>query len=318
MFHISSPTFPPNIPSGPQSSGLKGEANEQVHRKVEQADTTGPSHERRTCESMKYAIDDNGMPCIDLKRKLSSSKIYMVQTPEVQYLACTIPKTGCTIQNSLMTRILGIPNYESSATAHNSSRKHDRCLSALDNPTIARILANESIPKYMILRNPIDRMLSAYLSKIEAHMEDPSFGKANFSEWIYEHFPKGTSATNRSWNGVNPHWIPQMEFCGLRVREVASYFRKFRFEERESFVDYLYTIIPEKYLKDGWRRRENLSFRDHVLAPGSKTKGTHEKLLSYFTLDLYNHMAAYLEQEIKFLGYKEDVRKARQYLEMAE
>lgn len=269
--------------------------------------------EVRTCESGKYAVGENGQPCIDLKRALKVGTVYVVDTDEVQYLACTIPKTACTVHLSLMGRIFGEKNYEAGGIAHNSTRKAIKNLAAYNNSEIGRMLANTSLPKYMVVRNPIQRILSGYLSKVEVKMESEQEGIDSFKDWVYKEFPIGTVG-NQSWRGINPHWTPQMEFCGMRVREVGSYFTKFHFERPEGFVDFLYKILPEKFLRDGWRKTENLSFREHILTPATRTKHTNEKYKRYFTLELFDYLTKILIEDITTFGYEEEIKKIRDEL----
>lgn len=89
-------------------------------------------------------------------------------------------------------------------------------------------------------------------------------------------------------------------------------FKIFRVEEPEEYVEYLYSIIPEKYLRDGWGRKDNLSFRDHVLGPRKRTGNTNEKFERYFdNLEVFDHMAKILEQDIDVLGYRDEINELR-------
>lgn len=273
----------------------------------------------RTCDDEKYAVSSNGEPCTNLRRELKGSLIHYADGPDVQYLVCPIPKIGSTVHLSLVHRIYGTEDYHVTGVIHNATRKREIRLSSFENEVIGRMLANESLPKYLVVRNPMQRMLSAYLSKVEdrltiANPDAPLAGVNGFQEWAYKEFPKGDNQTGK-WRGVNPHWTPQLEFCGFRVREIGRYFNIFHFERPAGFVDFLYKIVPLRYLQDGWRKRDNLSFREHVLSPFSKTDHTNDKFFRYYnTLEFFDHMAYYLAEEIEAFGYKNDIRDMRKEL----
>ena len=275
----------------------------------------GVASASRTCEGEKHAVDDDGKPCMpDLQWAISRSLIYVAEKPPVNYMVCAIPKNGCTYHLAMINRIMGEEDYEATGVVHDIERKSVYKLAARDTPTVARMLSNASIPKYLIVRNPLQRTMSAYLNKVETFAPENERTVENFHKWIYKEFPKGLPV-DRSWYGMNPHWMPQMQFCGFKTRDVHSYFKVFKVEKPKEYVDYMYKIIPDEYMRDGWATSENLSFRDHVLGPRTRTEGTTDKFYKYWNkIEVFDHMTRVLSWDIESLGYKEEVAKMRESL----
>lgn len=270
------------------------------------------AEETHTCESAKNAVDDDGNSCMpDLQYRLFRSVIYVVDKPGITYMVCAIPKNGCTYHLAIINRIYGEEDFESTGVVHDVERKKNYKLSARGTDLAARMLVNASIPKYAVVRNPLQRLVSAYLNKVEAFMPENEHTVDNFHKWIYKEFPKDMSL-DRSWEGMNPHWMPQMQFCGFNVRDVHTYFKIFRVEEPEDYVNFIYKHVPEEYLKDGWSPENNLSFREYVLGPRERTEGTSEKFLKYFNnLEVFDHVSKVLADDITSLGYQQDVKRLR-------
>ncbi|CDF41395.1 Carbohydrate sulfotransferase [Chondrus crispus] len=302
---------PPTAPVAVQGDVIPPAVEEDPHDPPDTSVAVLPAPGDRQCKGIKYAFDNDGKPCMDLKTPMYKQLIYVTDRPDVQYLYCGIPKNGCTYHLAMLNRIYGAKNYESAATIHDKDRKNIFTLYARDSETIARMLSNETLPKYMVIRNPLRRTLSAYLDKVEPYLPESIRTSATFHDWIYDQFPVDLPA-DYDWRSTNPHWKPEREFCGYKIRDVQKVFKVFRVENPEDYVEYLYTIIPEKYLKDGWGRKENMNFRDHVLGPRKRTGNTDEKFERYFDdLDVFDHMAMILKQDIDVLGYREEVDEMR-------
>lgn len=269
--------------------------------------------ETHTCESDKHAVDDDGKSCMtDLEYKLFRSVIYVVDRPNIRYMVCAIPKNGCTYHLALINRIYGEENFESTGVVHDVERKKLYKLSTRGTEKAAQMLANSSIPKYAVVRNPLQRTMSAYLNKVEAFLPEKDRTVESFHAWVYREFPKGMPL-DRSWKGMNPHWLPQMQFCGFSVRDVHSYFKIFRVEEPADYVSFIYKHVPKEYLENGWSQENNLSFHDYVLGPRERTEGTSEKFLKYFNdLEVFDHVVRVLDNDINAFGYQEDVKRLRE------
>lgn len=266
------------------------------------------------CDKKKVAVDSNGKPCLDFSTRLLKQAIYRSTNPSLPYVYCAIPKNGCTYHLGLLSRINGLADYEQGPVVHDKEMKEGISLSALDNDQIASLLVNKTVPKYLVVRNPMHRILSAYLDKVLPYIPEEKRTIDYFHNWIYAQFPKD-QPVDRRWDGVNPHWTPQMEFCGFRDRDTWEHFEFFRVEEPEEYVNYLYKVIPSQYLKDGWSHEDNLSFRDHVLGPRKRTGNTNERFLRFFEkVEVFDHLAGKLVMDIDKLGYRNEVNALRSEL----
>lgn len=265
-----------------------------------------------TCEDSTHAIDpSSGKPCVNFQKVLKPSLIYVAD--DSSYMVCAIPKNGCSYHLALMNRIAGVKNYESMYEIHDKERKGVIKLISRSTEEIVSLLRNENLPKYLVVRNPLRRTLSAYLDKVYNHLPDEKRKPEHFHAWVYEEFPKVRMATE--WVGINPHWRSQLQFCGFRVKDVHTYFKRFRVEQPEDYVDFLYRFIPSNFLKDGWRKEENLSFREHILGPRKRTTNTGNKFAQFFSrIEVFDHLALVLKEDIVTLGYSEEVKDMREEL----
>lgn len=140
--------------------------------------------------------------------------------------------------------------------------------------------------------------------------------REHFHSWVHDTFPKGCNSNDSSnWTGMNGHWEPQVHFCAHRIRDLHTYFNDFRFEDMEKLVDYMYSFIPDRYLKDGFRQKprgqnEETNLRDHILLHNRKVSSL-TRILDMFSLDLYDHLSECFHEEIIQLGYQREVAEAR-------
>lgn len=270
------------------------------------------------CESRQHAIATNGTPCIDLKRAMVGQLIYITDTDKAKYLYCGIPKNGCTYHLALQNRLYGEDDYEAPYVVHNKSVKWYKSMFKQESEEIARMLTNSSMPKYLVVRNPLRRTLSAYLDKVQSNFPEENWSVELFHKWVYEQFPKTGPAGGR-WLRINPHWRPQLEFCGYKVRDIQTYFKVFRVEEPQEYVDFLYEIVPDEFLSAGWGKGRNISFREHALGPRRRTGNTDDKFLKYYNkLEVFDHIAHVLQHDIRVLGYSDEVARLRESVKKRE
>lgn len=242
--------------------------------------------------------------------------MYATRTADTNLLACVPPKNACTVHKSLLQRTRGVREYESNANVHGAGSATLR-LESWTNEDIAQAFLNLSMPKYAIVKNPFTRTLSAYLGKVEKIAPEDQRTVEHFKKWAYEEFPKGSGHT-KDWSRVNPHWRPQANFCGFRAFNLHEHFHMFRFEQPDTFVDFIYEHIPARYLDTGWgsRIRINVSFSEYVLSPAVRdvrgSKSADKKYEYFRDLELFDHMAEELRDDIILLGYEDDIRKFRE------
>lgn len=179
-------------------------------------------------------------------------------------------------------------------------------------------LRDVNVPKYTVVRNPMTRTLSAYIDKVERHLQDDDKTPQAFADWLDYEFPAGSRKRLR-WQDWNAHWRPQTYFCGFQTPNVHKVFRVLRFEQTEDIVEYLYASVPRVYLDDGWGGEANVSLREFMLGPRKRTGGTEDKFLEYFTsVESFDKLASVLELDIDMLGYREEVGQLREKVKLAE
>lgn len=145
--------------------------------------------------------------------------LYRIDSKPRFALLCLVPKAGSSMWLRALTRGLieqGLPVQEGSGKWHGQ---------ALPYNTSARDVEISKIPRYMIVRHPVARLLSAYL------------GKANRPELKgLPGLPDGWDTTNRnvSFRGfvdallrtnssrLDAHFRPQVEQCGISALRQAN------------------------------------------------------------------------------------------------
>lgn len=256
-------------------------------------------------ESSAFTAD--GKACVNTATISQGQNLYYANGEESKYAFCPIPKNGCTYHVGLMVRVMGATMWSRPIDVHPREAREKLFMNGDD---FAKVWMDHSIPKYVVVRNPMSRTLSGYLNKVEKFLPEREHTMDNFKRWVYTEFPRGAKR-DRSWKGMNAHWRPQTTMCGFKVRDLWSYMTVFRTEEPASYVEYLYNIVDEKYLKDGWGDN-NTSLRESVLGKRSRSENTTEKFYKYFnTVDLFDHVAKAMVDDVEMLGYEKEVAEMR-------
>jgi chondroitin 4-sulfotransferase 11/chondroitin 4-sulfotransferase 13/dermatan 4-sulfotransferase 1 len=150
------------------------------------------------------------------------------------------PKVACTNWKCIMRYLNGVEDYLSPSLAHN------KVLSGLtfvsDEVDALSLITNDNIPKYAFVRNPYNRILSAYLNKVEPYVNGTR-GENDDNSYFYKVFCEiddyrksylqSESKVNLysflSWlknvddvHTRNEHWLPQVKL--LRVDDVRYNF----------------------------------------------------------------------------------------------
>lgn len=273
---------------------------------------SSPIRKSLTCDDPNAFISQKGTPCTNLQKFVTGLELYYVENPKVSYIYCSLPKNGCTYHVALMHWLRGdrhiIPGVN--GEVHDVENKKKLFLELQSSEKIAAIFHNPSIPKYMVVRNPLHRTLSAYRNKVEPVLPAHERTVKSFHDWVYSMFDG--RRRNDAWSHVNPHWRPQTKLCGFNKRGIGSFFRVFRTEDPHAYVDYLYDIIPHEYLDTGWSKAQNQSLREFVLGPRVRTGNTTALFYKYFNdVHLFDHLAKELAEDIDSFGYREDVQQMR-------
>ena len=200
-------------------------------------------------------------------------------------------------------------DYFKGSAKHKFENKKKITLS--DSDEAAELLANPNVPKYMVIRNPLTRVLSGYLCKVEKYYPLEEQTPETFRKWARKEF------TNFTWPDINPHWRAQSTLCGYDLRDVQSRFSVFRVENPAEYVDFIYTFAPRRILDQGWAQGggNGTDFRSFVLGPRKRTGHTEEKFLRYMgNVEFFDFMAKAYEKDIQIVGYVDEVAEWRRQL----
>ncbi len=88
-----------------------------------------------------------------------------IYLPGVKAIYCSIPKVACTNWKALFRRVSGAPDWSDGPLAHDRDRSGLCYLDSLPEAHAKALLADSGIFRFVFVRNPFDRLLSAYLNK---------------------------------------------------------------------------------------------------------------------------------------------------------
>lgn len=269
----------------------------------------------RLANEFNYDAEDR-----DAATLLSNQAVFAIKTDDVKYVVCPLPKVGSSYHIGLMLRAIGVNDYENFSVIHDLDRKASLDVTRLGHGGIMEWYRDINVPKYVVVRNPMVRVLSAYLDKIERHLPEGEKNVASFEKWLAKEFSPGLWANGRILDEaqrIDPHWRPQSYFCGFRTRSLASPFKRFKFEDPAPIVEYLYKLIPSRLLADGWGRGKDISMRDYMLAPKTRTSGTEDKMSTYFAnITIFDQIVNELRFDIDLFGYTKDVDELREEIKL--
>eukprot|EP00937_MAST-01D_sp_MAST-1D-sp2_P003340 g3340.t1 len=234
-----------------------------------------------------------------------------------KFVMCTAPKSASTSWRKLLTTLFPVQ--------HNAEAKQfttlEYCpqkllrLSDLESEKglARRIMADPSFFKYAMVRNPITRLLSGYLMWA-AGTPFPKFLQDN----VFKYGANTCSKLNNDWSDLSQHWYPQHCRCGFQEGVKYDFIGKM-----EDIPATLREIRRRGVIPDEKLMLDTLWAVNSDLTPKVKTKRmkfNHEtkaatKLCKYFTLELFDKLAAARSDEISFFGYDNDVQELRAKIE---
>ena len=152
--------------------------------------------------------------------------------PKGKLVFCGIPKVGITQWFKFARFVMGAADYQSHP--YNKLDFKEFHLDRLPRHRQEALLMDPTWTKAIFLRDPAERLLSAYLDKVAEGESKKVFNNetiAKFAEWVRELEQGGTISKrchvgNTSKNGHSwcwdPHWRPQVYSCG--ISELLPYF----------------------------------------------------------------------------------------------
>lgn len=181
---------------------------------------------------------------------------------------------------------------------------------------LSKIRADEAIPRFVITRNPMIRALSGFLTWVgrdnEFNYVPDTFaafvGKLDQSRLA---FPTSETYT---WS-KNPHWRPQMEYCGLNHGEK---FKTYKAEERGTWGTNLFSKLGKGYAKTAARLNFTFAADQKNGNDGGDCPGyfCHAKAIMgyYFTADMYEKVRQFYWEDIREFNYETEVETLFQEL----
>lgn len=269
-----------------------------------------------TCTS-DHLYNRKGQPCReDLTQLVKDQNIRIINANGARYMNCVPCKNGSSYHNSLFYRILNSHKYSSLGLIHHNETFKDSIL--LEKRTAAQIasyFADDTLPKYAVVRNPLIRTLSGYINSIEKkeQNEERGFSDAEaFQLWIKKNYPLDFDPYVAREKKIIKHAKEQLDYCGYHYADFWKKWKIFKFEQPDAYVDFLYDQVPHKFLSDGWGSQFNFSFRDFVLGPRERTHNTTIKFAYYVgSMEMFDYLATVLKAETDFFNYRKDVAELR-------
>mmetsp|Transcript_20706 Transcript_20706/g.59987 ORF Transcript_20706/g.59987 Transcript_20706/m.59987 type:complete len:359 (+) Transcript_20706:31-1107(+) len=158
---------------------------------------------------------------------------------------------------------------------------------------VRRVYRNESIKKIKLVRNPITRVLAAWLTWVTKK----AVGDYNYVEDTFEGFVKNSMATR-----VNCHWDLQPKFCG---EDEGIRWELYKVEDRDFWGP---RLLERTGLSAAAQINGGINMQQHQSCPGHGCSAM-PLMLKYYTVELVNLVAKFYEEEIRRYNYTEAVRQ---------
>uniref|UniRef100_A0A6A7FSE5 Carbohydrate sulfotransferase n=1 Tax=Hirondellea gigas TaxID=1518452 RepID=A0A6A7FSE5_9CRUS len=151
-------------------------------------------------------------------------------------LYCYVPKVACTNWKRLMMILSGSTNQTDPLRIPADSVHRQHALTKLDSFAPAEIVNRlQSYKKFLFVRDPLERLLSAFRNKFEKNYASSAYFKRRFGVKIQRLFRRGEDSLNVSPTGdgttfaefvsylvlisqqkpdaLNEHWAPVVQLC---------------------------------------------------------------------------------------------------------
>jgi hypothetical protein len=167
----------------------------------------------------------------------------------------------------------------------------DRLWRGRTNEEIAAIEQDPTLRKIRLVRNPVTRVLAAWLTWVGKR--DP--GEINYVESSFPDFVRKGLRTRR-----NPHWNNEVDVCASHTDPQYDFLKV---EERESWGDtyaHLLSITEEIGRNGGLRQRHGTKCPGY----GCSAAGV---MLAHYTLEIFDQVAQHYSRDIQAYNYSDEV-----------
>jgi hypothetical protein len=117
-------------------------------------------------------------------------------------------------------------------------------------------LKNTSVPRFLIIRNPYIRFLSAYMDKIErvkdAHFAPPGYKIGeSFEKFVVKSIQYQNRFSHKRWEDFNDHFTLMSNLCGINASMTYDYYLPL--EQMDYWYEpFIRALGIEEYTKVGW------------------------------------------------------------------
>ncbi|XP_050707411.1 carbohydrate sulfotransferase 11-like isoform X3 [Eriocheir sinensis] len=249
-------------------------------------------HIRKTCETLRFPEDG--------ARKAMA---HMHYDDDRKVIYCFIPKVASTSWKRVWLRMTNRIKPNQNATTMSRYAVH------VNLPVLAADRNAEeklrTYRKFMVVRHPFERVLSAYRDKLEGEYENPGYsfhkqvGKRIQMKYRGATYREGHNVTfaefirfiSEAGRGTeeqrNEHWLPMHELCqpcAVRYDFISKY------ENLKEDADYLLQWLGLTDLVDGFPAADNRTFHASRLDPKYLGQLSHSNIMAFHA----KHLADFL------------------------
>eukprot|EP00189_Rhodosorus_marinus_P000114 CAMPEP_0113956450 /NCGR_PEP_ID=MMETSP0011_2-20120614/2075_1 /TAXON_ID=101924 /ORGANISM="Rhodosorus marinus" /LENGTH=548 /DNA_ID=CAMNT_0000966611 /DNA_START=50 /DNA_END=1696 /DNA_ORIENTATION=- /assembly_acc=CAM_ASM_000156 len=229
-----------------------------------------------------------------------ASRLIVSETLKAMY--CPLPKIACSNWKSLFRKLEGFKDYKNLALAHDKANSGLKYLKDYTEEEALKMVQDPEWLKFVFVRDPASRLLSAYLDKFDRReLDSPEFIKffdqllgfqyrKNAVELFMPSFEEFIMYVGRQNDfDMNEHWAPQVYLCQMD---------KFPYDFVGRF---------ENYDADAFAVLDALGQPQEEFPSQSKlgfpSMGTREKMDEHFTDEIRTQVELKFERDYRLLSY---------------
>ncbi|KAJ8907754.1 hypothetical protein NDN08_007860 [Rhodosorus marinus] len=268
-----------------------------------------------TPEQAKAPVNyDHGTPSHEVVRKPAPADFDMgsilasplasrlIVSESLKAMYCPLPKVACSNWKSLFRKLEGFQNYKNLALAHDKANSGLKYLKDYTEEEALKMVQDPEWLKFVVVRDPATRLLSAYLDKFyRRELDSPEFIKffdqllgfqyrKNAVELFMPSFEEFIMYIGRQSDfSMNEHWAPQVYLCQM---DKFPYDFVGRFENYDS--DAFAVLDALGHPEEEFPSQSKLGFQ---------SMGTSEKMDEHFTNEIRTQVEDKFERDYRVLNY---------------